>query len=162
MATPSRTSAAAKKAAKKKPKKVARDKQILFGSVAELASFIQSETAKDSVCRMVVRDKDVPAAPPTDPAPDPSSSNAGTWGPKPSVAQQMEKHPTTIREKAQVTCQFVLSDADSLMAWNQLQLRMHPPTAPQVRLTTYECEFSPAISSFVILASYSEIEYQQL
>jgi hypothetical protein len=162
MAAKPRTSPSAEKVAKKATKKVAREKQIRFKSVAELKDYVQSEAAKDSSYRMVAKDKAEPAAPATEPEPESSDPNVGAWGPKPSVAHQMEKHPTTIRGKAQVWAQFVLSDATSLAAWNKLQERLHPPTAPQVRLTTYECEFSQALSSFVVLASYSEIEYQQI
>ena len=162
MAAKSRTSPVAKKATKR----ATRAKQILFRSGAELAGFLQSEAAKDSLYRMVAKGQEFPSdpepAPEPAPEPEPSSPNSGTWGSKPSVAQQIEKHPTTVREKTQVTCQFVLSDADALTAWNKLQVRMHPPTAPQVRLVNYACEFSPAISSFVILVSYSELEYQQI
>ena len=161
MAAKPRNSPPAKKVAKKAVKKVAREKQIRFNSAAELKGYVKSEAAKDSSYRMVAKDKAAPVAPAPEVAPT-NNPNEGSWGPKPSVAHQLDKHPTSIREKAQVWAQFSLSDPEQLTAWNKLQERLHPPTAPQVRLATYVCEFSQATSSFVVLTSYSEIEYQQI
>lgn len=155
---------AAKKPTRKvAPKKVAtkktpRAKNIRFDSVADLRGYIQQEVEKEShrMVPKVVTPVEVIEEEPT--APD---ADLATWGPKPSVADQLAKHPTSIRYKPPVTAQFVLSDAKSLEAWNALQVRAHPPEAPQIQLSG-ETTFAPAISSYVILASYSEIEYQQI
>lgn len=150
----------AKKVAKKATKKVARERQIRFSSVTDLRRYIQEEVEKDSY-RMVPKAAATPASEPEDVA-EATDFSLATWGPKPSVSRQLELHAASVRFKAVVTRQFVLADSKSLADWNILQARMHPPESPQLRLTAYECEFCQAIQSYVILVSYSEIEYQQI
>lgn len=159
---------AAKKTAPKKtaPKKVAKKtalaKQIRFDSVADLRGYIQEAVEQESY-RMVPREVAAAAQAAAEPeeadAPDESLA---TWRPTPAVLNQLDLHPTSVRFKAVVTEQFVMSDEKSRTEFNKLQVRMHPPGAPQVKIISYEREFAPAISSFVILVSHSEIEYQQI
>lgn len=156
-----------KKVAAKKVAPV-RDAVIPFGSAAELRAYLDAEALKEGH-RMVERgsvvndavyaDKTEPAAPVED-APAPAAS--GTWDKKASVAGQMTSHPTTVRYSNATTHQFLLSDPEQLAAWNKLQRRLSPPASPELRLDLYEHAFCPPLSSYIILVTCSEIEYQQL
>lgn len=161
MPAPKPKTSAAKKAVKKVAKKTPRAKQLRFSSVEDLKSFIQREVERDSY-RMVAR----PSAgePSVAEAPDAKAPNPmeGSWGAKPSVARQLEEHPATVRDKAPVTAQFIMSVDGDAAAWNALQARMHPPQSPEIRLASYSCEFAQSIHSFVILVTYAELEYQQI
>ena len=143
------------------PKKKAKAKPVQkkFGSEAEMRQYVAAAESPqgDRMVKKVAAAAvvDVPAAP-VDPV------SEGVWGPKPSVAHQRAQHPMTCRTKLPVTGQFVLSDPSQLAAWNELQARLHPPDAPQAELGSYDIAFAPAISSYVIVATFSEIEYQQL
>lgn len=85
----------------------------------------------------------------------------GNWGGAPSVIDQLTKHPGTVRFGPFQTRQFILSDQKQLKEWNLLQAEAHPLTSARKQLA-FECTFAPALSSFVVLATFSEIEYQQL
>lgn len=154
----------AKKVTKKVTSPAARSDRMNFGSAAEMQSYLRESAEQSGLDRMVPRDAPANDQVEDDDASEPEvlSSAAGVWGSKPSVADQLLAHPTSIRTKAPVTAQFVLSDPDQLAKWNLLQARMHPPSAPQVRLDVYESEFAHSVGSYVLLVTYSEIEYQQL
>lgn len=150
----------AKKAAVKVATKKARDKKLNFKSVEEMRAFLANEGVKDQTYRMVERPK--PSAQAKEAEPEPTNPTEGAWGPKPSVKRQLTEHPTTVRTKATTTRQFVLSNEEHLKEWNEIQARMHPVESPEVRLCTYESQFSPNLGSFVLHVSYAELEYQQL
>lgn len=144
----------------------ARKKNLRFASAAALSSFLAAEAAAEGH-RMVARGSVVNDAAP-EPHPEPPSDDApvshaqGVWGPKPSVTDQLIKQPATVRFKDPESHQFVLSDKGQMAAWNKLQSRLYPPGAPELKLDVYEHIFAPSMGSFVILATCTAIEYQQL
>lgn len=146
--------------------KRARPDEITFDNASDLLDFIREESVDESD-RMVVHGS-VINDPPTEPQEEETEEEAvaddpheGKWGPKPSVAAQMHKFPSTVRCGPFKNRQYVLSEDEQLTAWNNLQADAHPLEAPRIQLT-YEHSFAPSLSSYIILATYCEIEYQQL
>ncbi len=159
---PAKKQVVAKKAvAKKVPAK-----KMAFKTGADLDEFLDATALKEGhrmvVKGAVVNDATYDTAEEA-PEPPPAPIDAkGTWAPTPSRVGQMRDLPATVRTKAPVTYQFVLSDPKQLKAWNALQARMHPPESPAVHLSAYETTFSQSLNSYIVLVNCAEYEYQQL
>ncbi len=155
----SKTSKKPAKKAAQAPRK--RGSKLTFQNVGEMQAFLANQTVKDSDYRLVSKPV---AAPAPDEEPEAARANPseGEWGPKPSRRHQMRDMPTTVRNKASTTRQFILSNPEHLDEWNRVQARLHPPDCPELILQTYESQFSPSLGSFVLHVSFAELEYQQL
>lgn len=157
-------------AAKKKTarKRTTRNRVESFDSADELRAFIAEKATREGAERLVPRGSVVndPLPKPTRPEESPEEDATddpilGNWGPRPSVAKQLERHSTTVRFKPPVTYQFLLSDPAQLATWNTLHAKTYPLEEPQL-VGTYAQHFSPTLGSYIILAHYSEVEYQQI
>lgn len=64
------------------------------------------------------------------------------------------------RIKSQVTARFDLLDDTQLEAWNKLQTRLYPDTAPEILLVRDPETFTIG-PRLILIATYNEIEYRQ-
>jgi hypothetical protein len=85
----------------------------------------------------------------------------GRWGPKPSVKDQREQHPDSVRVRDSHTEVLALAPGSKdLERWNEIEKLIYDLEAPSYVLTQYERVFHEgAWHLFVTLA---RLEYQQL
>lgn len=136
-------------------------RKLVFKTREELSEFEVGLSTDDSADRLVKRDTAEVTAADDDKSSD-GYKPSGEWTTKPSVKDQLLKHPSSVRRKARVTKQIDTGNTEQLAWWNALQEKLHPEEAPAIAILSYECNFSPASGSYFILVTFCELEYQIL
>lgn len=95
-----------------------------------------------------------------EPPPEEEVGGLPVWQPKPSMADQYEKLPHTVRMGPPVYDIFDLNRDGELERMNKFVARTHPRGAPEIIVTSEQRKFHCA--SWKILVSYQVLEYLKI